>query len=209
MAIRICCLCSIFASIQQLRFGAAEQPASPSQAQQEGDAVAAADGGAGAQAAAVPQPLSPAEPVEAEVVAEEAELPDAPAAATPAYSSDDDGGGYDGGHWGGDSDAEALPAEFSAASPSQGPTAGFGSPAGNDGADIEVSAALQQDLPLVTPAPRPRAGRRTSGFKHKNERRKNARKSLAGTAVVPSVRGRAGHCNTHCVDTACACHYAL
>lgn len=103
-------LCSISGSVQQLRFGAAEQPASPSEQQpqdaDQGGAAAAAD--AAPQGAAAPQPLSPAEPADAD----QAEQPDAPAAeAAAAYSSDDDGGGYDGGDWGGDSDAEAAPAE--------------------------------------------------------------------------------------------------
>jgi hypothetical protein len=107
----VCMLCSIGVSVQQLRFSTGEQPALEPGHQQQRDAAQpgagpAGEGGESIVDTAVPQPLSPAEPL----AIDEAEQPDMPAAAA-AYSSDDDGGGYDGGDWGGDSDVEAAPAD--------------------------------------------------------------------------------------------------
>ena len=112
---KCCCwLCSISGSVQHLRFSAGEQPPLQSQQQQQQQDTADVAGGRAecTEGGAVRQPLSPAEPQ----AACEAEQPDMPAAAA-AYSSDDDGGGYDGGDWGGDSDAEAAPAEVSPGEP--------------------------------------------------------------------------------------------
>lgn len=140
-------------------------------------------GDASADAAAAPQPVSPVERAMAEAAQQQS---GAAVTAEPAYSSDDDCGGYEGGDAGGDSDFDdALPAEehgnAGGASPAVAAPSGLGSPAAEAAAEDGAEAGDSQRLPAVTPAPAPRPARRAGGPRHQNERRKYCgRKSLAG-----------------------------
>ena len=125
--------------MQQLRSSEGEQPALQSQQQQQQHDSADAAGGRAecTEGNAALQPLSPAEPL----AAGEAEQPDMPATAA-AYSSDDDGGGYEGGDWGGDSDVEAAPGEVNPGEPRHNPSV--------DSTTELIPHSLAMPLPGVT-----------------------------------------------------------